>query len=198
MNYKNYNDYELIYMVRENDDNSYDILYNKYIPIIKNIAKNYYKKFYGYGFDYDDFIQEANIAFQIALKSFDESKNVLFYTYVSTCIQRKMISFCKKISCSKRYVPVDNYIEFDEGLICDESKNVYDDVYTNHLFSIVKNILFDLNIEDSCVFELWFNNFSYPEISTLLNLPIRTVQFKSHRIRKIFKKKMYNYLEIRK
>ena len=29
MNYRKYNDYELIYNVRENDDESYDNLFNK-------------------------------------------------------------------------------------------------------------------------------------------------------------------------
>ena len=39
MDYKDYNDYELIYMVRENDDSSYDILFQKYIPIIKRMEQ---------------------------------------------------------------------------------------------------------------------------------------------------------------
>ena len=45
MNYKKYNDYELIYMIRENDNDSYDILYNKYLPVMKSIAFNYYNKY---------------------------------------------------------------------------------------------------------------------------------------------------------
>ena len=43
MKYKQYNDYELIYMVRENDDSSRDILYQKYIPIIHHLANNFYQ-----------------------------------------------------------------------------------------------------------------------------------------------------------
>jgi len=38
MNYKKINDYELLYMVRENDDYSKDLLYEKYLPIIKSLA----------------------------------------------------------------------------------------------------------------------------------------------------------------
>ena len=45
MKYKNYNDYELIYMVKENDDFSYDALYKKYMPIIKSIAYDFYIKY---------------------------------------------------------------------------------------------------------------------------------------------------------
>ena len=62
MNYKKYNDYELIYMVRENDDISKNVLFDKYLPVIKNMANNYYTKLKGYNCDYDDFFQEAMIA----------------------------------------------------------------------------------------------------------------------------------------
>ena len=44
MNYKQ-NDYELIYMVRENDEVSQDLLYEKYLPIIKNLASEFYQKY---------------------------------------------------------------------------------------------------------------------------------------------------------
>ena len=82
MNYKKYNDYELIYNVRENDDNSYNDLFNKYIPIMKRLAYNYYNKYSNYGYDLEDFQQEAFIAFHSAVNNFSESKNILFYTLI--------------------------------------------------------------------------------------------------------------------
>ena len=71
MNYKNYNDYELIYMVREKDDYSEDILLKKYLPVIKSISSEYYLKYKNYCCEYDDFLQEAMIGFQKALVSYD-------------------------------------------------------------------------------------------------------------------------------
>ena len=97
MNYPNYNDYELISMVKENDENSYDILYQKYLPIIKKIASNYYFKYSNYGYDYEDFLQESHLAFQRALRYFDESRNSLFYTFVTVCLNRRLLSFSQRI-----------------------------------------------------------------------------------------------------
>lgn len=44
MNYKKYNDYELIYMIRENDDSSQNILFEKYQPIIRKFANDFYMR----------------------------------------------------------------------------------------------------------------------------------------------------------
>ena len=52
MDYKKYNDYELVYMVRENDDISQDILFKKYDPILRKIAGEYHSKFKSNGYEY--------------------------------------------------------------------------------------------------------------------------------------------------
>ena len=45
MNYKSFNDYELIYMIRESDESSRNILYEKYMPVISSISSDYYLKY---------------------------------------------------------------------------------------------------------------------------------------------------------
>ena len=55
MDYKKYNDNELIYMVQENDESSTDILIRKYRPIIFKLSNEYYKKYTGRIYDFDDF-----------------------------------------------------------------------------------------------------------------------------------------------
>ena len=57
MNYKNVNDYELMYRIKEKDDEAFEMLFNKYEPIIIGIAKKYssYTKKYGVEFLYRDF-----------------------------------------------------------------------------------------------------------------------------------------------
>ena len=104
MNYKNYNDYELISMVRENDEFSYYSLFEKYKPIVKNISKEFYDRYSDYGYDYDDFIQEGYVGFQNALNKYDSSKGALFYTFVELCIRRRLLSFTKNITLPKRKI----------------------------------------------------------------------------------------------
>ncbi len=189
MKYKNYNDYELISMVRENDGVSYYNLFSKYQPIIKNIASEFYEKFSSYGSDYDDFLQECYIAFQDALNSYDYNKGVLFYTFVNLCIKRHMISYTRKISHLKinnenNYVLIDNYEIVDEKAYIDNINNF------NLICDVVKECMFSLDLTISAPFELKMNNFSFNEISILLDIPVSSARYKIDRMRKIIIRKL--------
>ena len=41
MDYKKLNDYEVMYMIKENDDYSREILLKKYMPIVSKISSKY-------------------------------------------------------------------------------------------------------------------------------------------------------------
>ena len=43
--YRDLNDYELLYMVCENNDNDFNMLLKKYKPLINKIVRNYEKYF---------------------------------------------------------------------------------------------------------------------------------------------------------
>lgn len=176
MNYKDYNDYELIYMVRENDEDSYYVLFNKYMPIIRKIAYSYYKSYKTYGYELDDFIQEAYIAFQRAVSKYNSSKNVLFYTFSILCIHRSLITFCLKISNDTKNIS-NTYLESIDNIPISDELNSLDDyfVYKSNIVEMW-NIIYKRPIEYISVFELRWNHFSYDEISMLLDLPIRKVQ----------------------
>ena len=188
MNYKKYNDYELIYNVRENDDSSYNDLFNKYIPIMKRLAYTYYNNYKNYGYDLDDFQQEAYIAFHSAVNSFNEGKDSLFYTFVILCINRALLSFCRKISCEMKNISNQYLINIDDNNIIGTS-NIDEYCDYNDLRSFFNRIYLELGFEDSCIFELRYNGFSYKEISVLLDLPLRRVQFKGKKKKKIVESK---------
>lgn len=185
MNYKKYNDYELIYMIRENDYKSYDILFNKYLPIMKSIAFSFYNRYKGYGYDYDDFKQEAYIAFCGAVNSFNEDKNSLFYTFSILCINRSLMSFCKKISCEKKNINSKYLVNIDDVMVCEES-NVDKYLVSEEKREFISDIKLELEFIDSCVFELRYNGFSYKEISMLLDLPLRSVQFRGRKAKNVY------------
>ena len=147
MDYKKYNDYELIYMVQEEDDFSRKVLYQKYSPIICNIASDIYKQFGQYGYDYDDFVQEAYIAFQNALISYDSTRNILFYTFVVICIRRRLLSFCRKITRGAKNISFYSD-DFDETFIVDNKSdigNIFDDL---EIQKILHDIIFKLSLEE--------------------------------------------------
>lgn len=183
MKYNNYNDYELIYMVRENDDFSYDKLFNKYSPIIKRLATDFYKKYKNCGYDLDDFKQEAYLAFYRSINNFDEKKGILFYTFCILCIRRSLLSFCRQITNKKNNI--------NNNLLCLDDYDIYGfsnvDEYNNYEESvnILKKLILFLDFEDSCILEMRYNGFSCSEIALLLDISVRHVHFKYKKIKKI-------------
>ena len=186
MDYKRYNDYELIYMIRENDDSSKSILFKKYYPILVSIANEYYYKYKQYGYDYDDFLQEAYIAFFNSLINFNENKNVLLYSYVIMCVRRKMMTFCKSISKNCKNISYNAYDEFID--ILDARTDVYSMVNNFESEKMLRNAILDLSFIDSAIVELRINGFSYKEISLLLEVPSSTIEYKYRVFRQKHKK----------
>ena len=184
MNYKLYNDYELIYMVRENDDSSRDILFEKYKPIIKSIASEFYNKYSDYGYDFDDFLQEGYIYFQKALCKYDENKECLFYTFVILCLRRGFLSFCRRITCSSKNIAYSDIVDIDEYSYIDNSSDVEMIALDKEYDIKIKELLFSLPFEIANVFELRINNFTYNEIGELLEIPISTVNFRCKKVKK--------------
>ncbi len=185
MNYKNVNDYEVLYMIRESSEEAEDLLYQKYLPIIKHMAANYCLFNKDLGVDYDDYLQEAMISFSKAVSTYDENKNALFYTYATTVINKHLAHFIRHLKSSKN-APFINSLH-DDGII-DNATDVsfsYVDRFFAEDFCNLKN---SFSIEVSPVFELRYNGFSYKEIAVLLDIPLHTVQVRLYKIRKEIRK----------
>ena len=183
MNYKNYNDYELISMVRENDEFSYYSLFEKYKPIVKNISKEFYDRYSDYGYDYDDFIQEGYVGFQNALNKYDSSKGALIYTFVELCIRRRLLSFTKNISLPKRNISNKYFISLDDLDVRDNSVSLNDELEYEDTKNIIKDVLYSLDLKYTAHFELKMNNFSLKEISILLEVSINSVSYRVNLVR---------------
>lgn len=179
MNYNKMNDFELLYLVND-DDTNIDLLLKKYIPLIKTIIYEKFSSFNGLGADFDDFLQEGIMGLLHAIKTFKESKNVLFYTYALICIKSRINSFYKKLTSNKNIL-LNNALYNDNILssVCYNSE--FDYLYYKDLFINFKNSLKDCN---SLIFELNFNGFNNKEIAILLDLPDTIVSSRLYRIRK--------------
>ena len=192
MDYKKYNDDELIYMVKENYEDSANILFKKYYPIIHSLSYEYYSKYNGYSYELDDFYQEALSAFYKALHNYNNSKNVLFYTFVVVCIRRALASFGRIVYNDNNKTSNIN-VEKLEGCIEDSRENpLLRDSYRG-LENIIKKVIFSLSLEAGAILELKINGFTYKEISELLDIPISSVEFKSRRARRLLRDKVKAY-----
>lgn len=189
MEYADYNDYELLEFICEGNEEANNIIIKKYIPLINSIASKMVKSCNNNGIDYNDLVQEGFIGLNYALRHFVEEKNNTFYTYVKTCIERKMLSFLQSSNRLKHKV-------LNDSLSFDNDDNMLDKILTdvfdnpevilenieseNELFKRVKKKL--AHFEEQ-VFELMVNGFDYKEIANILDKDKKAVDNAIQRIR---------------
>ncbi len=192
MDYKQINDYEVMYMVRENDEEARDLLLKKYLPVVSKIAAKYSEFIKTKGVDFEDLLQEGTIAINTAINTFDDSNGVLFYTYVRVCIERHLATYCKRLDSKKNYFLNSSASEDNYYSIID-SRSSIDTIFNDKLFEeefICYKNAFDLKY--SSVFELRYNGFTYKEIGKLLDISVSTVDGRLYKVRKFLQEK-YNF-----
>ncbi len=191
--YKDENDYELIYMISENED-AKEIFFEKYKPFIINKAKVHYATIKNSGFEINDLIQEGMIGLNKAIDSFKEQKNVKFSTFANLCIDAQMSTFVRDVSRKKhkilnsslsidsdtnrRGIPLIDAI-FDEKNVNPEDSFISTEEEVE-LLDRIKDKLTDKEYE---VFELKLHGFSYQEMSCLLNVTKKSIDGTIRRIK---------------
>ena len=179
--YRDLNDYEILYLVKENDDIDYAILYEKYRPLVYKIALKYKSIFKTFGYELDDLMQIGYMSLFNAIKHF-ESDISLFYTYSLNVIEYGIINEIRKNNTNKRKVLNDSisydvlvpnsnlsYIE----IIPDTKENIYDINDNYEELIVFKNTL---PFMVSCIFELKYEGFSDEEIALLLEISLKEVR----------------------
>ena len=179
MKYKNVNDYEVIYMISENDEDSEKLMYEKYSPLLYKYVNKYYS-LVSHRITYEDLVQETRIALDNAIKTFNENSDVLFYTYVSICIERHLLTYCRNVNSNKHYILNNSLLdEFIEEK-CINDMSCLDIMISNENFISMKN---KLSFIDSNIFELKYNGFTYKEIAVLLDISYRYLMYRVRLIR---------------
>ena len=169
MEYKNVNDFEVLYLIEENQSDYKNVLFDKYAPILKKFAHSCYEKVKKYGYEYDDCFQEALIGLNYAIDHFTESRGVKFYTYAVLCIKSKLNSFLNRVMSNKNRA-------LNESLLFSDSFNNFENLeYTSfesdYLSFYDKVLRFKNSLSDNQaqVFELKYNGFSNKDIAVLLD-----------------------------
>lgn len=199
MNYKEFNDYELLDHIHSCNEDANEIMIYKYRPLTVNLAKKLIKYCNG-GIDLNDLIQEGLVGLNEAINSFREDKETNFGTYAKLCIERRMYSLVKSTRTYK------NKILNESISLEDEEENNIDrflvDNRTNPSEMVAENdyhekVLIELNNQltdlEKQVFELKKNDFNYKEIAEILDKDPKvidnTIQRIKTKLKKIFKEK---------
>ena len=72
------NDYELIYLAQENNEEAKEMLYQKYKNLIYSNAMNFIYKNASSGIEINDVLLELNIYFEKAISDFDQNGGASF------------------------------------------------------------------------------------------------------------------------
>lgn len=189
MNYKEFNDYELIDQIHSCNEDANEILIYKYRPLIVSVAQKLIKYCNG-GVDLNDLIQEGMLGLNEAINSFRDDREANFSTYARICIQRRIVSLVKSTKTQKNMILNNSFSIEDEDMnlsdryLLDNSLNpstmVEDYDYTEHLFNKLNEQLTDLEKQ---VFELKKDGFEYKEIAELLEKDAKAVDNAIQRIK---------------
>ena len=194
MDYKEFNDNELVYYIRDNNEDANDIMYEKYRPFIEITAKKLAQYCINQGLEMSDFVQEGMLALTNAISSFDETKDINFYTYARACIEKKMISLVRRNMANKHKI-LNNSIPFeinDEdgehllfGDILEDKGSNPEEVIINSETknNLIINIRKSLTELENKVFDLKISGFNYKEIADILEKTPKSIDNTMQRIR---------------
>lgn len=192
MNYKDFNDQELLSFISENSEDSHEILFKKYKPLIVSTATKMMHSCPNLGLETKDLIQEGYLGLNQAIDTFDDKKDVLFFTYAKTCIESKMVSLIVSSKRLKHRI-LNESLSFEaneeennslETALEDSTLNP--ETYLIEIESmeeLVSQIKEKLTPFESQVFELKINHFSYKEIANILDKDPKAVDNAIQRIK---------------
>ena len=191
--YRDYNDYELLSYIGENNEEASEILYEKYRPLIETTAKKMMKYCENSGLDVNDLIQEGMIGLHKAIVTYKQDTDASFYTYAKMCINRKIISVVvgsKRLkhkilneSISIETTDEDGNIIYGV-MLGDETKNPEKLMVFNESESELLNKTYDkLTSFEKEVFDLKKSDFTYKEIAQILDKEPKSIDNAMQRIK---------------
>ena len=188
------NDYELIHSAQEGNEDAVNYIYKKYKPIIIKKSNLAILNNDNIGIEINDIMQEGYIALKEAIDNFKEQDETSFYTFANLCIDRKILSFMKKMKAGKGKI-LNKAISIDENLanILTTSFDTAEEVITNnHEESIIDKVIPRLSVFEKEVFKLKIDGYTVEEIAKKLNKSPKSIynfiQRIKIKIKKIIKK----------
>ena len=185
-----YNDYELISLAKEGNEDAINIIYQKYKPIIVSKSKEAIVRASHHGIEISDIMQEGYIGLDEAINDFSETDNTSFYTFAILCINRQIINYLRKTTGGKdkilnEAVAIDEYVEKS---LKDDFDAEFSLIFKEYEKKIIKQIEISLTDFEKEVFKLRIDGYNFDEIANTLNKDIKSIYNTFHRIKAKIKK----------
>ena len=184
------NDYELVYLAQEGNEDAINLLYKKYKPIIVKKSKNAIILATHHGIDINDIMQEGFIGFDEAIRGFSQNETASFYTFAMLCVDRKIANYLRKTTGSRGKV-LNDAVAIDETLekVLGDGTNIESKIMgkdtDNELTIIIREILTDFERK---VFDLKIKGYTFEEIANMLNKDVKSIYNTFQRIKMKIKK----------
>ena len=184
-----YNDYELVSLAQEKNEEAINLLHEKYKDLIYSRAKKVFYCLKNKGLELSDVIQEAMIGFEEAINGYNQDDKALFYTFAMVCVDRQLKTLVLKHNRDK-YKILNEAITLDS----DDENSLYnllsDDITpeteffskeeANNIYLKLKDSLTEF---EEVVFDLKVQGCSYDEISVVLDIDSKDIYNAVTRIR---------------
>ena len=177
--YKDLSDFQLVELIQQNDKQAFDVLFNRYLPLIKSIVSKHIENLS----DFEDTLQEATLSFYYATIFYDFHSSS-FKTYFSLCIERSVLSSLKKNFAKKR-IPHNMIVNIEDSEILSGEENpeniLINKEETNTIFSRINDKLTKL---ENKVLSSYLKTGSYDVTAQELSISRKSVDNALFRIRK--------------
>lgn len=194
MDYKDYSDSELMYLVKESNEDAKDIILEKYRYVIDIIFSKYKSLGKNLGLESSDLYQEALLGFMDAVNNYSEKKDVKLVTFISFCVRRRLnMALMKANRVKHRFLndslSLEHYYDNIDATMMDlisdnEENNPLNNLMNEEEFlDLNEKIKEHLSKNEYEVYELLRNGFSYTEIATLLDKTPKSVDNAIQRIK---------------
>lgn len=194
MDYKDYSDSELMYLVKESNEDAKDIILEKYRYVIDIIFSKYKSLGKNVGLESSDLYQEALLGFMDAVNNYSEKKDVKLVTFISFCVRRRLnMALMKANRVKHRFLndslSLEHYYDNIDATMMDlisdnEENNPLNNLMNEEEFlDLNEKIKEHLSKNEYEVYELLRNGFSYTEIATLLDKTPKSVDNTIQRIK---------------
>jgi len=176
LTYPAYNDYEIIDLIREGNNEALELMFDKYSRLIS-------KKIYKFNLyqEYDDMFQEGMMILYKSIKSFDDSYSKTFTRYFELNLDRKYITLLSK-KVRRREIFKNNELFIYETNSNVNQNSVYYDLTKKEIAKILTN-------SEYLVYTLReLNNYSVSYISEKHGMKDKEIYNSLHRAKAKIKK----------
>lgn len=186
MEYRDYSDNELMYLIGEENEIAKDIVYEKYKYLIESSFKKYKRMGHILGLEESDLYQEALLGFSDALSHYDDNQNAKLSTFITLCVERRLQVavikagrlkhrlFNESLSLEQVYSGTESPLM---DLISDDNKNnPLDNLMDEEQFRLLNEQIKDtLSASEYEVYGLMLNGFTYTEIAEILGKSVKSI-----------------------